>query len=73
MLRLASVVIMKEDGQTEGCPPHIYVLYVAEFSVNSAYLPVTKHQLLEAAYNSFSASVKIRSNTLCLSIQLLGS
>lgn len=73
MLELPSVVIIKEDGQTDGCTSYIYVLYIAEFSVNSAYLAVTKNQLPEAIYNSFHTSVKISSNTLCLSIQLLGS
>lgn len=38
MLELPSVVIIKEDGQTDGCTP-----YIAEFLVNSAYLAVTKH------------------------------
>lgn len=68
MLELPSVVIIKEDGQTDGCTP-----YIAEFLVNSAYLAVTKHQLPEAIYNSFYTSIKISLNTLCLSIQLLRS
>lgn len=72
MLELPSVII-KEDGQTDGCTPHIYVLCIAEFSVNSAYLAVTKNQFPEAIYNSFYTSITISSNMLCLSIPLLGS